>query len=553
MGNNKNRRAFLADATKSLGLLGMSPWLSNFVVQTLSTEVLASGVTSANGTDKIYIFIASPGGPPRWYFDAPLTPTGKMSEFSHTGMGTFIGMDGVKPVVTYKTWQDPVSKYHLPPVWGSNPAGGSFKNCLANAMFFRGIDAEINSHELCRYRNLSPIIGGISVAGLIAQKTQTPFPAASAGSIGTSFKAEKPLAPVALNYTVSSTVNPVKTVMSYFSGQAPVDNLAVKQVLSEFDKYAEANGFRQTALSEAKDRSDGLVKQGVAAFNEKWQPTYDKYLIKVKEAMGSNNTGLFLDSKQIRQPAMVDGKPDIRTRRDNTNGFLTTGANALDDLKNMIDQEKTTLASLAATFATIEILVTMGLTQVVTTDIRTCPSNMIMGKDGAMFNLTEDQHSVGSLVSVIGTTYGWRAVLSCTEELVETLKEVGLFDKTLIHFGSEFSRNARIDGSGSDHGFKGASSLMISGMIKKTGVIGNTKKDTGSYAGSWGLAAPHPAVTTSAEVRAIQIKDVALTACSLLGINGMNKITNNGFGLLKNNGDGTYELPTGSAGEAKNV
>lgn len=546
MGNGQSRRKFLENATKSLGLVGISPMMSNFIVQTLSSQVLAAGTTNSGGSDKIYIFFALPGGPPRWFFDLPLTPNGNTTNytdaFTHKGVATYVGMQAAgDPQAIYKPWRDPVSKYWLPPVWGSNPSGGSFKNCLANAAFIRGVDFEINNHDLGRLRNQSPIIGGLSIAGLLAEKTNSAFPAASAGSIGAAFKAGKPMSPVGLNYAVSATANPISTTMRYFAGRAPVENLAVNQALSEFDKYADKNNFIQKGLTESKDRSDALVQQGVSTFTDKWQPTYDKYLLKVKEAMSMNNTSPFMDTKPITPPKMTTaGTPDIRSRRGDAQ-FMGD----LSDYRNMVN-DQTTVANLAATFATVEILITMGLTQVVTTDLGGI-SNLIFNNANGKFGITNDQHFIGTLVSTIATTFMYRAMINCTEELVQTLKEKNLFDKTVIQFGAEFNRTAKADGSGSDHGFKGSSVLLISGMIKKTVVLGNVKDDpTGTYKGTWGLAAPHPILDNKYPLR---LNDVAKTICGMLGLKN---VSNNGEYIL--NTDGTqWEAFTGVKGEAKNV
>lgn len=545
MGNGQNRRKFLENATKSLGLVGISPVLSNFIVQTLSSQVFAAGTTPTGGTDKIYIFFALPGGPPRWFFDLPLTPNGTSAKytdaFSHNGVATYVGMAGAgDPQAIYKPWYDSQSKYWLPPVWGSNPAGGSFSNCLSNAAFIRGVDFEINNHDLGRLRNQSPIIGGMSIAGLLAEKTFTAFPAAASGSISNAFKASKPMSPVGLNYTVSGTTNPVASTMRYFSGRAPTGNLAVTQALSEFDKYADKNNFMQKSLTESKERSDALVAQGVSTFTDKWQPTYDRYVLKVKEAMSLTNTSSFMDSSPITAPKMVNNNPDVRSRRGD--GVFMGD---LSDYRRMVD-DQTTVQNLAATFATVEILITMGLTQVVTADLGGL-ANLIFNNTGSKFSLANDQHFIGSLVSTIGTTFMYRAMLNCTEELVVVLKEKGLFDKTIIQFGAEFNRTAKADGSGSDHGFKGCSVLLISGMIKKTVVLGNIKDDpTSAYKGTWGMAAPHPILNNNYPIR---LNDVCKTICGMLGLKN---VSNNGEYILRNNGS-KWEAFAGTNGEAKNV
>ncbi|MCC2678893.1 MAG: hypothetical protein K0R29_1469 [Pseudobdellovibrio sp.] len=536
--SKSQRRQFLKDAAKSLGLLGLTPALANVVVQALASQAKAQVL---QGSNKRYIFFCFPGAPPRWFFDLPLTPNGATDTFSHAALGTYVGTDAGIAKVQYKTWQDPVSRYHLPPVWGSNPAGGAFTNCLANALFVRGLDLEINNHVLGRLRNQSPIIGGLSIAGVLAQKTANPFPAASLGSITAAFKSEAPISPVELNMTVSATANPINTLMSYFAGKAPVENLATEDLQNKINQYADSNEFSKPQLLESKARADDLIKKGVANFTQQWPDIFAKYQALVSSAMSRTNTDKFM-ANAVLKPPPPSGTPlvnDVRLRFSDVDSVNPDIA----DLRNMINPA-TTVPNLAATFAAVEILITSGLTQVITTDISGL-AGLNKNLAGTKFNLNNDQHFVGTLVSTIATTYLYRAVLSCTEELIKVFKAKGDWDDTVIQFGSEFSRTARADGAGSDHGFKGGAALVLSGMISRTTVVGNIENDlTPTYLGYWGLAATHPLTDHEYPIR---INDVAKTVCGMLGVRN---VANNGVYLLKNNGSSWEAFPNG---EAKNV
>lgn len=194
----------------------------------------------------------------------------------------------------------------------------------------------------------------------------------------------------------------------------------------------------------------------------------------------------------------------------------------------------------------------MGLTQVATVDIDNM-EGLVLNDGTKTFELNNDQHFVGSLISTIGTTYYYRTILNCTETLVIALKNAGLFQKTLIHFGSEFNRNARVDGSGSDHGFKGSSTLLISGMIKETTVVGNIYKTDPAreYAGTWGLAAPHPInAINGRSTTPIRLNDVILTVCAMLGLPN---VSANGKAVLRSPDGLTWSAHADSKKEAKNV
>jgi hypothetical protein len=139
-------------------------------------------------------------------------------------------------------------------------------------------------------------------------------------------------------------------------------------------------------------------------------------------------------------------------------------------------------------------------------------------------------------------------MLNCIQELVATLTAKSLFNKTVIHIGSEFNRSPRADGSGSDHGFYGASASIISGMISQYALIGNiyaNGKDSANspYAGTWGRAAPF-AVSTN-ESRPILVQDIALTIGSMLNTAA---VSANGY-ILLNAGNGWKPIRK----EAKNV
>jgi hypothetical protein len=104
-----------------------------------------------------------------------------------------------------------------------------------------------------------------------------------------------------------------------------------------------------------------------------------------------------------------------------------------------------------------------------------------------------DAHDTGSYIQLIQFTRYYRAIASCLFELIQRLKAVPsgsgtLFDRTVIAINSEFSRNARDSGAGSDHGPDGSCYTLCSGMVAQPLVVGDIKKDGGrnGYRGTWG-------------------------------------------------------------------
>lgn len=547
------RRELLSQSVKGLGLLGISSALSNVIVQSIAESAFAQ--TTVNSSKK-YIYFSFDSGPPRWFFDLPLTPQGTADTFSHTGLGTYVGKSSTtgNAEVFYKTYKDPVSGYHLPPVWGANPKGDAFSELLQHSFFIRGIDYEINNHMISRVRNQAPVVGGYSIAAQLADKSVSPIPAVNAGSIGSAFKSKKGISGVDISYTTSVTTNPIQRVMEYFSGAKPIQDNLTEQSLKEFDRYATNIGLAKNDLTASKNRSDELIKQGVQKFTSLWAPTLKKYEDLIKESMKTTNTSSFMEDVVLTAPFVPESTYMLWTDTAAKNlqialnkklKISATDFIKINDLRGMISEATTTIPSLAATFATIEILISQGLTQSFTTSLSGLVS--LNKTSTTKFNIQVDQHDTGSLVSTIGTTYYYRAVLSCTDELVRSFKSSNIFKDTVIQFGSEFNRNARVDGSGSDHGYLGGSTLIISGMLNKTSVIGNIKNDkSATYLGWWGLAAPHPATNN----KPIRINDVALTVCAMLGVSN---VSNNGRMLLRSPDGVSYTSLAGENEQSKNI
>jgi hypothetical protein len=87
----------------------------------------------------------------------------------------------------------------------------------------------------------------------------------------------------------------------------------------------------------------------------------------------------------------------------------------------------------------------------------------------------------------------YRAYASCLLELIDRLKAENIWNDTVIDTAGEFNRAAKGIGTGSDHGWQGASAAIYSGAITGPIVLGNIKKETGAtsaYPGTWGYGAP---------------------------------------------------------------
>lgn len=566
-----SRRQLIQNAIDGLKIIGLNSMLSNLVVQSIVNQATAQ---SSSKILKKYIYFSLDGGPPQWMFSLPLTPHGIYDAVNNINGDIFVPSPGLGTYIehtqersfdiapktkfakaVYKTWKDPVSGFELPPVWGTHPKGGAFSNVLQHTFFIRGIDGEINNHGVNRFRNVAPVVGGISITGQIADNCVAPIPSVRIGSIGGSFKSLKSISAVEVNTEATASTNPVQRIMEYFNSQIYSGSKIEEQLQLEFDQYQAQIGQQPTGLKQSQKDANTLIKNGVTQFNSLWGSTFNKYNSLINEALleRDNITTLVDNKSMVKNPffGVVANTLDsdiIKNEKNtlkNSMLFKPNEAVMIENLFNSFVKDSTNVTNLAAVFATIEILFVQNLTQSMSVSIGSL-FKLIKNPAGNTFNLAPDQHDVGVVTATFYTNFYYRTILNCLDELITVLKSNQLFNDTVIHIGSEFNRNAKVDGSGSDHGFKGVSSLIISGMIDQTAVIGNIKSEpSGTYKGTWGLSVPHPLTSN----KVIRFQDVAMTICSMLGVGN---VSNNGKSLLNTDGSRFYSYE-GVQGQCKNI
>lgn len=523
-----SRRKFLADSMKALTLAGLSHAMSNAVVQSIAKSAFASSAAHLASTKK-YIYLSFDGAPPRWFFDIPLTPNGSSDYYpTNNIIGNYIAKDGSSISLKNTPWQDPSSKLYLPPVWGSNPlsSSGEFTNLRNNLFFMRGVDMEIDNHPVTRLRNQAPTIGGLSIAGMFAPKTSNPLPAVVSGTIGDSFKAEVIVSPVSVSHAgVSNTNNSIVTAMNYVSGAKPINDDIMKQQLRYFDSYAKSNGFANYGISEAKEKADAMIIDGVKKFTDQWATTYAKYTNLVNQALqNSKNRDKFVTSQTIVNPAIAN--PSDYRMAFNRNGSIPMISD-IPTLQSAIRADST-VSQLAAIFACIEILIFNNITSICIFSLAgSVMSNVQSSKSGATFTMTTDQHNIGTLLSTYVTTHYYRSLIICMDELARVLNTNGMWKDTIVQFGSEFGRNPKEDQSGADHQTGAGSALLVSGSFNETRVVGNlTTTSTDGYRGFTGRG------TAIKNLNNVQprVNDIVKTVSDFLDVRA---VTENGASLLR--------------------
>lgn len=509
--HNAARREFLKLAATSMGAAGMSSIVAEILIGSLYNRAHA-----ATTSKSFYIHFTMPGGPPRWYFDLVQNPTGVSTAYRAGGFGNFIAGGSSIARAIHKNYKFTSGKetFYLPPVWAYPRAGDKSADLLQHMQMFRGVDMQINNHSLSNKRQIAPIIGGHSISGRLADVSGLPLSSVNATCVtngagvgnpaGDAYRSQR--SPAAATAQLDGGKNPLNELMNPFRPRVASDlndpswQRAIAVSLEELDDYAYQIGVRPNAMAEAYDKAIDLIDSGKFDIHKKWNAVYQRYADATEEALS-----MAAINRLFKEPVKGDGSKAFGINNENV---TLTG-----DIRAMF--ANATLPGFADAFALAELLATEEITSSIILPLGPI-RNLKLG--GKTFSTTHDQHNVGAVPSVMVTTAFYRAMINCMQELVGALKKKDIFDDTVIHIGSEFSRTPRANGTGSDHGFYGASSTVISGKIKQFGLIGNIHKAgeqsaTDQYQGTWGRAANFADFN-----RPIYVQDIANTICSMLGV-----------------------------------
>lgn len=537
---SNSRRDFLISSIQTLGAIGLGSNAIGMLLGSVYKKAFAetSGVNlGLNAEGFRYIYVSLSLAPPRWMFDMLPTPNGTSDAFVNGGFGNALNISGSNIEVVNQTYEynyGGKNKLYLPPVWGMGLADANFSDLLPHTLFIRGMDMEINNHSLSNARQVAPILGGNSLHGVIADHMGSPVASVVNGApSGAAFKSAKGLGAV----TAGGTGNPITALIAPFknlSGAVIYRAEEVKPVVDQFldrmDSYAELHRISKSTLREAHDSADQLIRLNIDTLASSWEGVVAKYTDLVNTAthpIKGQLPGVF--DKVVPKQASADP----RFRFNNNSETLLVD---LADARDMI-QANTNKTEIARQFALTEILMTSGICSVVDLSPAITVLNKAKISATGVADITADQHGVGAVTSVIATTVFYRGLLTAVTELVHTLKQKALFDKTIIHISSEFNRIPRADGSGSDHGVGGGSATLMSGLFNEVAFIGNIKKgsETGNNPGTWGLAADWEFEDGSK--RPIKVNDIAR---SITAMTNSSDIVANGYSLVKPTGTGLW-------------
>jgi hypothetical protein len=541
-----NRRKFLKQSVGGIGsaILAAHP-LELFLANVLSGLFQRAHAQSLGFYDhesfneKKLISLSLAGGPSRWYWDLPLKPNGNNDPFSYgTSQETsmlitklnsapntptrFLGEYATVPVG---------DDYFLPYLWSgkiATPNGGmaNMSELARNLLMIRGIHT-INNHDVSRQNMLKPSADA-SMGGLVADKSKTPVPAiATPGNETGSFKSKSGTPQLFSGLTdkdpLGQMLNPFNNGQSLKLNNLINSNSDIDRAMDDAldimkNKSPEKHRFLPTSY-EDRIKAKMMMKEEYKDLPAIFNSLSEKYTTLISRSFGEAALRL----AGCDDLSITGVKDDPLFRIEDKSSY--TG-NLLD-----ITDSTTTISNLAEALAVAEFMITgstgstNGFKKSFSSFINLSASARI--KKGNQ-NFSADAHFVGSYTSLVLFSRYYRAIASCLYEFKNQLasKKVSasgdtLFDRSVLTITSEFSRDAKDDGSGSDHGYQGAAFSILSGMIKKPMVFGDIKEDSGikGKTCTWGYGAPMSAFSGQPPA----IGNAASTVTTLLGLPQINK------------------------------
>jgi hypothetical protein len=492
-----------------------------------------------------YVYIYLGGGPPRWCFDLPLNPYNNSQVVANPHILTRFqsGTTKAGPAI-YQTV--PVTRngvtLQMPYLWSCQipTSGGSFvpmADLMSNMLMMRGVNMGQDGHASNTQRQTRPLMSEPSLDGAVADMATTPLPSVNLqGGPGGVYRSRKGIGQVSSGQFYS-TSNPIGKILApfdrkndglttgYLSRRDSLE-LSINAALSALGKIASSSMPGAENLYSMRSDAEKLLKTGFGDLKAEYFALYQKYAKLVSTCATSKIPGV------SDKPVLYADLPMLNTKGIMNQTILSGGSEKTfctnPDLTTLI-QTNTVVDNLAENFAVAEYLIKNKYTTSVglglggvnnlafldrrnETDVTASLGDNLQGHWGG------DEHVGGSINSLLVNSFMYRSLAACLYEFVSVLKANGLFNETVIHIGSEFSRDPDADQKGSQHGWMAAVTSVISGAIDRPMVLGNVRIDDTpgtSAPGTFGGAAP---VRVDNVEQELTIGHATSTVCELLRI-----------------------------------
>lgn len=512
------RRNFLKQSAAGAGAFYLQcKW--QLLFQALHNGLAASQAQAAQESTRRYIFITQFGAPSRWTFDQFLTPYSSLGFVANAHLGTKYKSATTYVDVEYATIQR--KGIAVPWLWQFEipRAGGGTRpmdELLQYMINVRGLNTGDPGHPGAQARQFRPLGATTSIGGMVADGSSSPIAGLNVSCPFFDFKSAQNKSSVTLNTTNQMLTDLLRPFLSLAPAQfesnkskvsgplaAAIDNMGLSA--TQHDSFAKT-------LENDRKSAEALMNSGFPGYLEFWTITLAKYRDLITRAITTQNLAGIND-----RPIGASGT------RNATYAIGPGNIINLPDLRTMITAQ-TTIANMAEHFTVAEYVLREKLSHFVAISPKE-----FQGLQGGFFGF--DEHGAGKMpILYLNSMYN-RAYAACLLELIDRLKAFQIFDDTVIHSTGEFNRSPRPDGTGSDHGWEGASMTLYSGAFQSSGplIVGDLKKN-GRGLGSWGYGSTNMPILN----RQLHLGDLAATLAFVL--KGKNPVTAAASVLKEENG-----------------
>jgi hypothetical protein len=448
------RRNFLFGISKFGIATGMIDIFLEQIILGRMNKLLA-----ADGLETCYLGIYLPGGPPQWML-APLENNPTVSK----GVGTSFSSDGLP---SYELNEN------LTPIWSD------VEGLKSNVAFIRGVQSlPIHSEAGTQWSPQSAYPGIHALASL--RNSTYPIPCIQWGIDASLNHPEKrSSAVIYTNLNVSSEEDILREIISPFDSKSVSrinDDLGqkIEKALGRLVEMGNSYNINAQKMKHEVISAKALIQSGLSGLLDTgFSEIVDEY----NQVVNMNGVQAELDFLELG-PYSGANKDLWKISSDHN---LKSG----DRFDSSQGVNNTMVASLAISHFIFENNLSNSLLM----------SGGVLDNIGVTNNdtftsqeITHDAHGVGGNAATFFFSKYYIGILKGLEKLKTNI----FSDKNYVfHLGSEFSRSAKFDGSGSDHGTNSAVHTVISNKISTSiyGDIGTSgESDDDTYYGSWGQA-----------------------------------------------------------------
>lgn len=493
---NLNRREFLVGA----GSLGASAFLLNpveMLMKSMSAGFIkqAQAAATLGGEPRNYVNVMLAGAPSRYVFDQWIrTSASDPAIIANPMVATkYINSGGRATGVEYATFN--FNGVLVPHMFSHNVVSGDgsqrpLTDLLKNTLVIRGYGSGLDGHPFNAQQQQAPVGGISSITGCAADYSKKYFEAVQWPDRG-SYQAYTSIEGKALNKISGST--PLNSLMEGFGPPSvtAARNLRERNQAA-FDKaaavlktYANSTGFGASSLNNNLDNAVTLMKKGISGIDGYWSQAVARYQNVIQSSMrmsglvGISDLTLVSDESVLWKASISGGNFVVSKDFDMRTAVTTMSA----------------ATYMAEGFALAEYILKEGLGTAIEIYAPDMP-NVTLAKQGvagtAVYTAINDMHETGAMASLVICTAFYRGLSAAILELSRQLGPDG-WSNTVLQVMGDFSRSARADGSGSDHGYNQMTTSVFSGAITNGPfVVGNIRRtglNSSTYAGTQGMAA----------------------------------------------------------------